>query len=149
MLPLVQDYWHYKFRNVDPDSNNHNSSLLESHSMLTTLIHSNGTPNVGNITNVDEDALTPLQLKWNSYLSIANMIPNVGMLMLNMMLGHKIPMRPRLLVSLVGIIILFILTDIMTQVNTDGFQNGFLSLMLAIVVLITACVGILQVTENS
>ena len=106
----------------------------------------NGTTITLNLQGVDKEAaLTPLQLSFNSYVSIANMIPNLGMLLLNATIGHKIPMRPRLLISLVGIIILFILTDAMTRVNTDGFQNGFLVVTLATVVLITACVGILQV----
>ena len=95
----------------------------------------------------EEEALTPLQLSWNSYMSIANMIPNLGMLLLNATIGHKIPMRPRLVVSLIGIIILFIVTDAMTRVNTDAFQDGFLVVTLGTVVLITACVGILQVSN--
>ena len=97
----------------------------------------------------DENALTPLQLSWNSYLSISNMIPNLGMLLLNATIGHKVPMRPRLIGALLGIIILFICTDVLTKVNTDNFQDGFLSLTLATVVLITSCVGILQVMLNS
>ena len=76
--------------------------------LFTTLIHINGTQNIDMGQNVDEEALTPLQLKWNSYLSIANMIPNLGMLLLNATLGHKIPMRPRLVLSLIGIIVLFV-----------------------------------------
>jgi uncharacterized membrane protein (Fun14 family) len=107
----------------------------------------NGTNNTYLAKNVnEEEALTPLQLSWNSYMSIANMIPNLGMLLLNATIGHKIPMRPRLVVSLIGIIILFIVTDAMTRVNTDGFQDGFLVVTLGTVVLITACVGILQVS---
>ena len=99
------------------------------------------------VSDADEKAKTPLQLAWNSYLSISNMIPNLGMLLLNATMGHKMPMRPRLLGSLIGIIVLFIVTDIMTQVNTDSFQTGFLGLTLVTVVLITSCVGILQVRK--
>ena len=118
----VQEYWDHKFRNV---SDHTDTNIL-----------------------TDEKAKTPLQLAWNSYLSISNMIPNLAMLLLNATMGHKMPMRPRLLGSLIGIIILFIVTDIMTQVNTDSFQTGFLGLTLVTVVLITSCVGILQVRKR-
>ena len=81
-------------------------------------MNSNSTEDVN-----DENALTPLQLSWNSYLSISNMIPNLGMLLLNATIGHKVPMRPRLIGALLGIIILFICTDVLTKVNTDNFQD--------------------------
>ena len=97
------------------------------------------------LNDESEQKRTELQLSFNSYLSMTNMIPNLLMLFLNAAYGHKFPMRPRLIVSLVGICILFILTDIMTQVNTDAYQYGFLSLTLVTVVFITMCVGILQV----
>ena len=53
----VSDYWMYKFRNVSD----------------TSYASANTTNAV----------LTPLQKKWNSYLSIASMIPNVTFLLLN------------------------------------------------------------------
>ena len=92
-----------------------------------------------------EQKRTELQLSFNSYLSMTNMIPNLMMLFVNAIIGHKFPMRPRLFVSLVGICILFIFSDVMTQINTDTYQFGFLGLTLASVVLITMCVGVLQV----
>ena len=59
----VSDYWMYKFRNVsDPNS---------------------GSANTTNIV------LTPLQVKWNSNLSIAAMIPNVTFLLINAAFGHR------------------------------------------------------------
>ena len=142
----MQDYWNYKFRDISLDNHTRDGFSLEENSTFVALRRMNGTTITLNLQGVDKEAaLTPLQLSFNSYVSIANMIPNLGMLLLNATIGHKIPMRPRLLISLVGIIILFILTDAMTRVNTDGFQNGFLVVTLATVVLITACVGILQV----
>ena len=144
----MQDYWNYKFRDISLDNNPQNGSSLERNSSFIVLEEMNGTTNTYLAKSVDEEeALTPLQLSWNSYMSIANMIPNLGMLLLNATLGHKLPMRPRLVVSLIGIIVLFILTDAMTRVNTDGFQDGFLVVTLGTVVLITACVGILQVNN--
>ena len=146
----MQSYWNYKFREI-----NINVGYNDTNSTVNTLMHVNGrnyteiSATGDTLGNLDENALTPLQLAWNSYLSIANMIPNLVMLLLNATIGHKIPMRPRLLVSLFGIIILFVVTDVLTQVNTDRFQQGFLSLTLVTVVLITSCVGILQVNINS
>ena len=137
----VQEYWDHKFRNVS----DHTDTMLQN----TLMISSTDGNSTGVIeSDTDEKAKTPLQLAWNSYLSISNMIPNLGMLLLNATMGHKMPMRPRLLGSLIGIIILFVVTDIMTQVNTDSFQTGFLGLTLVTVVLITSCVGILQVRKR-
>ena len=138
---LVQEYWDHKFRNVS----DHTDTMLQN-TLMSSLIDGNSTGVI--VSDTDEKAKTPLQLAWNSYLSISNMIPNLAMLLLNATMGHKMPMRPRLLGSLIGIIILFIVTDIMTQVNTDSFQTGFLGLTLVTVVLITSCVGILQVRNR-
>ena len=115
----VQEYWDHKFRNVS----DHTDTMLQN-TLMISLTDGNSTGVIESDT--DEKAKTPLQLAWNSYLSISNMIPNLGMLLLNATMGHKMPMRPRLLGSLIGIIILFVVTDIMTQVNTDSFQTGFL-----------------------
>ena len=53
----------YKFRNVsDPNSGSANTTNL---------------------------VLTPLQVKWNSNLSIASMIPNVTFLLINAAFGHR------------------------------------------------------------
>ena len=94
---------------------------------------------------INAEALTPLQLRWNSYLSIANMAPKVGILIINVYHGHKIPVRPKFLISLVVVALCFIVTGVMTKINTDGFQNGFLCLTLVTVIFITCFSGILQV----
>ena len=57
----VSDYWMYKFRNVTDVS-------YES-------------------ANATDAVLTPLQKKWNSYLSIASMVPRVGFLVINAAFG--------------------------------------------------------------
>ena len=141
MFFTAKDYWYYKFREVHDYVDNatiaNNPSYLTIYKEPNTMLLHNG--------SITGDALTPMQLKWNSYLSIANMIPNVAMVMLNAAVGHKFPMRPRLLVSLIGIIVLFTFTDVMAKVNTDHFQHGFLTLTLITVVIITSFVGILQV----
>ena len=76
---------------------------------------------------------------------MANMVPKLGILGLNATLGHKIPTRPALLASFVGILLLFTLTDVLTKVNTDSFQDEFLCATLVTVVLITSFSGLLQV----
>ena len=90
--------------------------------------------------------LSPLQLGWNSYLSISSMIPNVIFLFLNAFLGHKFRSQPRLLAALILIIVLFIFSDIMTKVNTDNWQYQFMGLTLFTVVLINIMVAIFQVS---
>ena len=97
--------------------------------------------------SLHQKGLTPLQIKWNSYLSIASTIPQVVVLLINAVVGHKISIRFKLLSSLVGIILLFILTDVMTNVNTDGFQHGFLILTLTTAVLVSCFIALLQVNE--
>ena len=138
----VQAYWDYKFRDVNDDVNHQNGSH---DTTFLQVAESNSHENMTMLNDESEQKRTELQLSFNSYLSMTNMIPNLMMLFLNAAYGHKFPMRPRLIVSLVGICILFVLTDIMTQVNTDAYQYGFLSLTLVTVVFITMCVGILQV----
>ena len=147
-LNAVKDYWYYKFREVNPGPDHHNLTVFEvDPNAAETLSYYDGINSTDTESNWNSDRLTPLQLKWNSYLSISNMIPNVCMVMLNASFGHKFPMRSRILGSLTGIALLFIFTDVMTKVNTDNFQYGFLSLTLTTVVLITSCVGLLQVNK--
>ena len=144
LFSTVQSYWDYKFRNVSDDlchqNGSHDSTFIQ-HADYSSLGNSSLS------ANDPEKKRTELQLSFNSYLSMTNMIPNLLMLFINATLGHKFPMRPRLIVSLVGICVLFIFTDAMTRVNTDTYQFGFLSLTLVTVVFITMCVGILQVSS--
>jgi equilibrative nucleoside transporter 1/2/3 len=52
--------------------------------------------------------------------------------------------QPRLLVSLVFVILLFIFTDIMTKVDTDSWQDAFYILTLVSVVAINITGAIFQ-----
>ena len=101
-----------------------------------------------NIDGIDHKPLTPLQIQWNSYLSIASTIPQVIVLMLNAIFGHKISTKLKILTSLIGIVFLFLLTDIMTQINTDNYQNGFLILTLTTAVFISCFIALLQVFKS-
>merc|ERR1711862_1006698 len=87
---------------------------------------------------------SPLQLQWNSYLSISSMIPNVLFLFINAFLGHKFRSQPRLLTALILIILLFIFSDIMTKVNSDDWQIEFMAVTLFTVVLINIMVAVFQ-----
>ena len=114
----------------------------------TIVMQTNGeTSDDMNPSSLHQKGLTPLQIKWNSYLSIASTIPQVVVLLINAVVGHKISINFKLLSSLVGIILLFILTDVMSNVNTDGFQYGFLILTLTTAVLISCFIALLQVNE--
>ena len=148
MLHAVQDYWDYKFRHVE--SRSHHQNLGEFKSSLNGTIVTqtySETSEYMNPGSLYQKGLTPLQIKWNSYLSIASTIPQVVVLLINAVVGHKISIHFKLLSSLVGIILLFILTDVMTNVNTDGFQYGFLILTLTTAALISCFIALLQVNK--
>ena len=115
--------------------------------------------------------LSDLQLAWAPYLSMCAMIPNVTVLLLNALFGHKIKTNPRLIVSLVrkflelifilitkwrhlfqnwiffkiSIIGIFIFTDVMTKQNTDTWQDTFMGVTLLSVVVFNIMVAVLQV----
>ena len=70
-LTTVTSYWNFKLRNVSNDSNLSNDTQ-------------------------DENTLSDLQKIYNSYLSIASMVPNAIILILHALLGHKIRIQLRL-----------------------------------------------------
>jgi len=117
------DYWMFKFRDVGPVNG----------SKVTTT--------VDDFKSVGYSAL---QLKWNSYLSMSNMIPNLMALFFNATMGHKFALAPRLAIGQIVIIVLFAATDAMTFVDTDANQQGFLIGTLVSVVFISAMVGMVQ-----
>ena len=132
----VQDYWDYKFRGVH----------VLGHSTLNLTSSDSHLFNYEVTTEcIEQKVLTPLQIQWNSYLSIASTIPQVMVLLVNAVWGHKLSNRFKILSSLGGIIILFTLTDILTKINTDNFQKGFLILTLTTAVLISCFIALLQV----
>ena len=96
--------------------------------------------------NSNSTVLTPLQLSWNSYLSISSMVPNVLFLFINAFFGHKFKYEPRLLFAMISVTILFIFSDVMTKVNTDDWQYQFLGITLFTVVLNGTMTAIFQVS---
>ena len=135
----MQEYWDYKFRGI-----NHLCHLNQN---ITNCQSDHSSIDI-NIDGIDHKPLTPLQIQWNSYLSIASTIPQVIVLMLNAIFGHKISTKLKILTSLIGIVFLFLLTDVMTQINTDNYQNGFLILTLTTAVFISCFIALLQVFKS-
>ena len=72
------------------------------------------------------------------------MVPNVTMLLLNAAFGHRFKTQPRLLVSLVLVILFFIFTDVMVMINTDDWQDIFYVVTLISVVCININAAIFQ-----
>merc|ERR550539_1197570 len=87
---------------------------------------------------------TEMQKMWNSKMAVASMIPNVTMLILNAVFGHRFKTQPRLLVSLILVIILFAFTAGMAKVTTDTWQSDFMTVTLVTVVLINLNAAIFQ-----
>lgn len=118
----VTAYWDYKFRSVNDTYDAANATFSEA-----GLLQKNS-----------------IQTAWNSNMAMASMVPNVTMLLLNAAFGHRFKTTPRLLISLVLVIVLFGFTCVMTKVNTDEWQSTFLIVTLASVVLININSAIFQ-----
>lgn len=98
----ADDYWMYKFRNV--------SSNL----------------------SIREDAPTrnTLQTEFTSYLTLTSSFPNLVFLILNTVISHRIGLNLRILGSLIGILLLMLLTLVLVNIDTDSWQQGFFILTL-------------------
>ena len=72
------------------------------------------------------------------------MVPNVTFLILNGFFGHKFKTQPRLIVSLILVILLFVFTSIMVMVDTSTWQKTFLYVTLVSVVFINSNAAIFQ-----
>lgn len=87
----------YKFRNVSRDFPTNGSSM-------------------------DGDVLTPLQVSFNAYLTIASSLPLTVLLMLNTALSEKVPVHPRVEWSTFVNIVVFGIFSTTTFVNTDNSE---------------------------
>ena len=146
LLFVVQDYWGYKFRNVHEETNR--PILREYNSSYVISPANSSFADAQSAGDIQQKGLTPLQIQWNSHLSIASTVPQIIVLLINAGFGHKVNTQMKLFTSLIGIVILFMFTAIMTQVNTDHFQYGFLILTLATATLISCCIALLQVIHK-
>jgi len=96
-----------------------------------------------NGTSIDQQT-EDLSAIWTGYLAVASMVPNVIFLILNGVFGHRFKTQPRMLVSLVFVILLFVFTSVMVQVDTDLWQSTFMYVTLASVVVININAAIFQ-----
>jgi len=124
MFISVVGYWNHKFRLLNETS-------------------------VGEVAavegeQVEEVEVEDLRLVWGGYLAVASMVPNVTFLILNGVVGHKFKTLPRLLVSLVLVILSFTFTSIMVKVDTDGWQRDFFTVTLVSVAFINVNAAIFQ-----
>jgi len=106
LLPMnfyfnADSYWKYKFRNTSLPAG-------------------------------QEDApLTDLQLFWGNHISLVSMAPNFLFLLLNVVWGHRLAVRPRVLLPLALNTLLFLASSLLTQLDTDSWQTGFYGLTLS------------------
>ncbi|KAE8750653.1 hypothetical protein FOCC_FOCC002632 [Frankliniella occidentalis] len=116
----ADDYWMYKFRDV-------NSSVT-----VTML---------GNSSDVI--SRTPLQKSFTAYLSVASNVPSTIFLILNSAFAHKISIHSRMLGSFVVILCLFVITTVFVHVDTDAYQYDFFYVTMAIVIVLNMASAVL------
>lgn len=133
MFITVNGYWNWKFRTVDMGEDESDNSTIR---VEEELLESEE-PCVGFCPN-------ELQSSWNGYLSVASMVPNVTFLILNGVVGHRFKTQPRLVISLVFVILSFVFTSMMVQIETDAWQHNFMYVTLASVVFININAAIFQ-----
>jgi len=130
MFITVVAYWNCKFHTVEDPA-------IET---MVVLGDETEAPECGSEGGPPND----LQKAWGGYLAVASMVPNVTFLILNGVVGHKFRTLPRLLISLVFVILSFTFTSIMVKVDTDGWQREFLYITLASVAFINVNAAIFQ-----
>ncbi|KAM7351686.1 equilibrative nucleoside transporter 1 [Cochliomyia hominivorax] len=106
----AEDYWMFKFRN-------------------TTL----------NETTDTSGDLTPMQRSFACDLTLTASISGTTFLILNAIYGQRIPLRLKMLGTLIVILIIFIITTGFVEVNTDKWQEQFFLITLFTVVIINIC----------
>jgi len=136
MFITVVGYWMFKLRPIEIEGA---ATLLVEGESGSGMVSEDLTAE-----ETEEPEPYDLQKAWGGYLAVASMVPNVTFLILNGVIGHKFRTQPRLLVSLVFVIISFIFTSVMVKVDTDGWQFEFLCITLASVVFININAAIFQ-----
>merc|ERR1719445_1194702 len=138
---MVVAYWNYKLRTIveitDGDVPTELPIGIEDSGLVTDIVTTEATETGGYNPN-------ELQKAWGGYLAVASMVPNVTFLILNGVFGHKFKTQPRLVVSLVLVILMFTFTSIMVQIDTDSWQHTVLMVTLASVVVININAAIFQ-----
>jgi len=140
MFITVVAYWDYKLRTVD---------IITDGDIALEMMEGSGPVDVGDTDTTmapETGGYNPndLQKAWGGYLAVASMVPNVTFLILNGLFGHKFKTQPRLIISLVFVILMFTFTSIMVQIDSDTWQHTFLMVTLASVVFININAAIFQ-----
>lgn len=137
----VHSYWMYKFRDTP---------VAAQASVAATAATTTTSPSADNQTTAAAAAeevgvsYNAMQTNWGPQLSVASMVPNVTILLLNAVFGHRFRTQPRLLVSLILVIVLFAFTAAMSMVDSDDWQEIFLYVTLASAVFININAAIFQ-----
>lgn len=79
--------------------------------------------------------LTPIQAGFTSDLSVASAIPNTVFLILNAFIGQRIPLKIRMIGSMVFVLVFFVITTVLVEVDTDAWQMVFFKFTLFTVVI--------------
>ncbi|ELT88134.1 hypothetical protein CAPTEDRAFT_221180 [Capitella teleta] len=87
---------------------------------------------------------TDLQVMFESYLTLAAMLPNVLFMFLNTAATKYISLRVRIVVATSAMILMFILTIILTKVNTDEWQHLFFIITIVSIIIMNAGSAVLQ-----
>lgn len=91
-----------------------------------------------NVTVNGTDVLTPRQIQFQSDLSVASALPSTIFLVLNAFLSHKIPLKLRMVGSLIVILAIFGLTTALVEIDTDGWQDLFFQVTIISVVIVNS-----------
>ena len=100
----VNAYWAYKYRNVAADG-------LELDYVNDGLVPEAASG--GNVTSNTDEQPEDILGSFNGYLFAASMVPNVTFLILNAFFGHRLKTQPRLVISLIFVILMFTFTSVM------------------------------------
>ena len=89
-----------------------------------------------------------MQTFWGANISTVSMAPNFLFLLLNVLYGQSLPVRPRILLPLLLNVVLFGLSSLFTQLDTDTWQPGFYGLTLAFALLFNISDSVYQVSRH-
>lgn len=121
----VSAYWNFKYRSQNATYDEYETKNEET-------------------GQTDFPSFNAMQSGWGPQVSAASMVPNVTIMLLNAVFGHRFRTQPRLLVSLILVIGLFAVTSALCLVDSDGWQQTFLYVTIASVVFININAAIFQ-----
>ena len=107
----VGEYWFFKLRTINADTEAKANSSLES--------------------PVEHQPYNTRQLTWESSVALANAGPPVIALLISSVIGHRFHIMPRVLTSLFIIALSLAMNSVFTLVNTDEMQVPFMIITLS------------------